>query len=239
MFAYVPFGTARPVASRTVTRTVATSPGTYDALSQVTETDAGVVEPTRTVTGADATFVVAVAEAPVPTVIVVVPAATPTSVNVALPAVIAAEVYEFEATVSTDEVAYRSPEPTTTPAASYATAVTAPTDAPVFEAGITELTTVATTDAMSPKKVTVSVERTVVPAEMVIVATPDVPSEKTPMVFCPAVPVIARPVGTIDATLAAVLIPRVPGPVIVAVKIVDEVRSVPAAFFEVTTIVPF
>ena len=51
----------------------------YVALSVVIATEAGVVEPTRIDTAAALTPVVAVAEAFVPTVMLAVPALTPTS----------------------------------------------------------------------------------------------------------------------------------------------------------------
>jgi hypothetical protein len=66
------------------------------------------------------------------------------------------------------------------PLASVAMAVTTAVFEPVV---ITGFAVVVTTLATLPEKVTVSVERTVDPAEIVIIATPAVPSEKTPIAF--------------------------------------------------------
>ena len=59
---------------------MAFSPGAYEDLSVVTETDAAVEDPTRIATGAASTPVVAVDDDYVPTVTLAVPAATPSTV---------------------------------------------------------------------------------------------------------------------------------------------------------------
>jgi len=79
MFVYVPSARTRPSLSLRTTVIFAFSPGMYVALSVVIETDAGVVEPTRTETAVALTPVVAVADAFVPTVMFAVPALTPSS----------------------------------------------------------------------------------------------------------------------------------------------------------------
>jgi len=79
MFVYVPSARTSPVESLRTTVIFAFSPGMYEVLSVVIETDAGVVEPTRTETAVALTPVVAVADAFVPTVMLAVPALTPSS----------------------------------------------------------------------------------------------------------------------------------------------------------------
>jgi len=79
MLPYVPSATARPSLSNRLIVSLAFSPGKYEALSKATFTDPAVVVPTRTATLLPLMFVavVSVADVFVPTVMFVLPAATP------------------------------------------------------------------------------------------------------------------------------------------------------------------